>query len=721
MLLDLALRLGTLGATGDDLAAACAIGLLAEWKDTWLDDATVQDDAASGTHVAIPPVSIYLDGSSYGTLGTAITSVGDFEHDFVFRIDAIGSVEVLFGGADSTEGYFGVDASGNPFVYIGAALDTYTDFTLVADTTYTCKLKRVTTTTTLTVNGTSQAHTTLTSDFVVEFFGGYGTGTTSPFSGNQWNHVIKNASSVEVLNNYLASGASSTVSPGMVGPDITWTGLTVPGDWTIDDPRFGHTYNLTSYVIADGTGTYSIGSYLPASYTSEGTLYTGTAQQNLDVDGFAGVFDGSTYATVATTVASSGDFKYTFIGKLSSTPAGYTFIRKGDNSTTVTTNADGRLIAKLGGTSYTGTGLVQFGVDYVLTIQRVVDQLTMAFNSSTQTVTMHQNSVGFDTISRAAALQYIGSLSLVSVEHGGVLVNNWIPQSSNTSTGTTIYDTVGGNHATLTGATTPFFTAAIDESWLAQWGGAQVENILTDSERYDVQYVAIASQDTYTENVNVDANTDYIYEFDIAIESVAAPEVIREYIYVIPPVGSTVTYYVDGVEVAAGYMPVVGIYTFKALLSVSSTSGLTSFRAGAGCLTSLTATLTLNNTRLYINTESSYIQTTATAIPLSIVPGTTGTTDALGNTKGFVDYKDTNLPGAAVNATLPATPEMYEMASGLFTAGVPDATDLSAIVDGAENEIRKSDIAILGTHPAQTGLEVGGCRKQTNDFLQIVE
>lgn len=636
----------------------CETGLLAWSSGTWLDDSTVQDDAATGTHLAIPPISIYLDGGSYGTLATAITLIGDFDVSQKFRL-AAGSIAdiAILGGESAAEGILLYISSDSKILsVIDSANVKFSSLTIAADIDYTVRLQRVGSNLTATLNGVSQTVSCGTTNVVTRYIGKWGLGYETV--GNLWDLVIKDSTGTEVLNNYLASGASSTVTPGMVGPDITWTGLTVPDDWETDDPRFGHSWNLDSYVIADGTGTYAIGSYLPASYTTEGTLYTGSAQQNLDVAGYGGDWDGSAYAALATPLTVDSSSKIIITGKTDAVADTLMFLSEGaTNDNNLYINPASTISIKIDGNLYTTTGGIgAFGVEYVLTVTRSGTTTTIDFNGTSEALTTVATSMTLTQISQSSSLQYEGTIYSIEVYNSsGVLVNHWIPQSSNTTTQTTIYDVVGGNHATLTGATTPFFTAAIDESWLAQYGGREVENAFTWSEDITNIVWKGSGKDTNTLYTFASQYNSLYYNHSTSEDSVLytfsfyARRVSGNYDLVITYSGSE-----TGTNTALTITDTLTKYT-----------GTYLGRSGGGLVqigvqdrnASGHGQIEITNLQL-TQYGGSYVQTTTAAIPLSIIPGTTGTTDALGNTKGFTaPYSDS--PEGAFVWNAPLTAEVW--------------------------------------------------------------
>lgn len=131
-------------------------------------------------------------------------------------------------------------------------------------------------------------------------------------------------------------------------------------------------------------------------------------------------------------------------------------------------------------------------VPKVLTISRAGSVITASTNTGetgSASCELYDYLIGY--ISKYNAI--IGSINFIKIyDSTDTLIHHWIPQAKPDSTQTTIYDIVGGNHATLVGATTPFFTTPSEcATHLIENGYDDRENLVPYSEDFSVSEWAI--------------------------------------------------------------------------------------------------------------------------------------------------------------------------------------------------------------------------------------
>jgi hypothetical protein len=516
------------------------------------------------------------------------------------------------------------------------------------------------------------------------------------------------------------------IAPDVAGINGTLVGFSLPAD-RLSSATEGKSWNLDSFIIADGTGTFSAGAYLPASYTSEGTLYSGSAKQLLDVDAASvGAFDGSTYADAAVLTHSStaGAIEVRFSkGSGASTEVGFSLGSSGRCFLGV--SSSGKLSYGLGNdglgtvndpnTWSSGewiTGRLEWNGSTV-TLKR--DGAIVGSDTQSGSVVFNDTVIGANA-NKILSVAWSGGISWVKVYDGsGTLLNHFVVQASSTSTQTTIYD-IGpsANHATLTGATLPdFWQGTADESHLGQWGGSTG---LTDN-------VELVTNPTVMEDITIlGANIGDVDNDILQVTYIDNDDGYRLF-FSVAGIGNNLTVG-DRYRFTAEYKVNIG-----SSVTPQVYDGTTAYHGSTIVTSTEYVEVSVDFTALHASACQSNMQNTFGAgeivwiknpsiqrVETGIIPGKENSTlDAVGNTKTFDDYKDSNLPASCVNVTLPETLEMYEAAPGLFTAGVPDATDSSTISDGDEDDIRKSDVAMLVTDGAQTG----ACKDQTDGYLGV--
>lgn len=184
---------------------------------------------------------------------------------------------------------------------------------------------------------------------------------------------------------------------------------------------------------------------------------------DLSIYGLSGNWDGSTYVNVDAVVFSDN---FTVEAYVNLNAIDQELSRSGPSSDIIRYTGS-NWFCRCGGANIPFSSVT--GTEGVLTVSRTNTELTLSIGLESQTLTCTTDDWHFKL---ASVVRYLnGIVSYIKLyEANGELVNWWICQSSEATTQVTIYDVVGGNHATLQGATTPFFTQEIDGSYLLQYG-----------------------------------------------------------------------------------------------------------------------------------------------------------------------------------------------------------------------------------------------------------
>lgn len=478
-------------------------GLLAYYKSISTDTIGLStkliDRKATGTHEAIPAVSLkFSDVFQYTSLNTPITTVGDIDIKFstyglapsdVHRILAGGTYNV--DAIINAECYLDIDTNSSLLIIRlnknGSASNLYITFNISSINTSLSndwRIRRIDNSWYLYVNEV-QVDTTKNDSLLFGFIIGRISNTYNRVVGYMWDFYIEDSTGIK-LKNSLATGTGAT-AVSEVGPDITLNGFTLPDDWT-ESALFGHSWNgADGYMVADGNGTYDDGAILPASkYGSEsGTLYTGTARQNIAVKGYAGTFDGTAYAALTNPITLSGDFKIVFCGiTISNLSASRYFFGGISGDADIEFRAlitSGTLRSKIGAVETNFAVAVAAGIKYTISYIRNGENVTVivddGITQQTDTKTFISTGVQITRLfdrQPSPTSPFFGSCCAVELYNGaGVIVNKWITQSANNVNQITIYDVepTSPNNATLTGATLPFFTTETSNSYFATYGG----------------------------------------------------------------------------------------------------------------------------------------------------------------------------------------------------------------------------------------------------------
>jgi hypothetical protein len=244
----------------------------------------------------------------------------------------------------------------------------------------------------------------------------------------------------------------------------------------------------------EGTGTYLWGSHLHKTAASDEYVKTTSAliqgiqlanpiDTALDIlgntlqypkprlsakyTGYTGTWDGTAYALMDSTVTSVGDFTIEFVCNPTSFAAimcvvGYSTA----NAVRIITG--GEINLYIAATGYSSTITLTAGVDNYVKIERIDGNYDLTITNlstgitETETVTAVTTNFPLSEIgSRSVGVTQVftGTINYIKIYNASdTLIHHWVCEDSETSESTMIYDVVGSNHATLTSATTPFFT-----------------------------------------------------------------------------------------------------------------------------------------------------------------------------------------------------------------------------------------------------------------------
>lgn len=266
-------------------------------------------------------------------------------------------------------------------------------------------------------------------------------------------------------------------------PHGTLTSIT-EATWhtTHKDGTTGYNLNVDGYSVADSHATLADDALIPAvpgtsvDPFGDALDYNGPIRLSPTYTGYTGTWDGTAYGVLAETVTfnSSEDFSIE----------------------TVLTTVDGNTNSIIGGSigsweaaffinasNYINFDGVSVDPDTLfahpvstpvkIRISRVSNVLNLYVNDVLQTHTpSHSASVTINLLGRHLGTLHTGQLHYIKIYNAsGTLIHHWVCEASPTSEQEIIYDVVGGNHATLTSATTPFFTTASERAtYLLEYG-----------------------------------------------------------------------------------------------------------------------------------------------------------------------------------------------------------------------------------------------------------
>lgn len=296
----------------------------------------------------------------------------------------------------------------------------------------------------------------------------------STFIGEMWDLTVTDNSTGQcTFSNFLAQGDTSATCYSEVGPDVTLVGFTLPTDYE-ENLEFGHEWS--NYSVVGSGKVPQDPSNLGFDIFGDPLTNPGTPQKNISVQGYTGAWDGLTSGTFQNpTVDVSGDFKMVFTGvsTLDTSAVRSLLYAVVDALGGVRVEIGGALRVYIGGSNKTfGTLVLSVGTVYTLTLERISGVLTATLDDGITPVSelwlgAGNSDLNLTTLgSKGASLYWSGTITSLSIEQSGSLTNHWIVESSSTSLQDSIYDIIGGNHATLTGATLPFFITLFDGSKL---------------------------------------------------------------------------------------------------------------------------------------------------------------------------------------------------------------------------------------------------------------
>ncbi len=223
--------------------------------------------------------------------------------------------------------------------------------------------------------------------------------------------------------------------------------------------------------------------YIPASLDNpsqdiygNALTYSGRAAQPLDVFGYTVGWDGATSAELDSAVTLSGDFRSV---SLVNTSGGINRALWGGDSDTegwfriTSIGTPGMMID---GNSYIFSSLsIPDNTDILVDIKRVGTDLIATVGEESETINSVSTAniiVRYLGVKNINQSRFTGLLPRIKFYNASnVLTNHWVIESGSQLNQSTIYDVVGGNHATLSGHTTPAFDTLFQPSYLAQNGG----------------------------------------------------------------------------------------------------------------------------------------------------------------------------------------------------------------------------------------------------------
>ncbi len=231
--------------------------------------------------------------------------------------------------------------------------------------------------------------------------------------------------------------------------------------------------------------------YIPASLTTptqdiygNDLTYSGRAAQPLDVFGYTVGWDGATTTALDTAVPLSGNFTAEFYVDVTGTGNNCVLGQSASADNYIIFDVtNSRMLVKIGGDYTVFSNII--AKTGIFTVSRVDDNITVIGGGVTQTLGITTTTdVEFSSIGTSnSGSRLNGVLQYVKLYNASnTLTNHWVIESGSQLNQGIIYDVVGGNHATMVGHTTPAFDTLFQPSYLAQYGGVEVENLLKYSE-----------------------------------------------------------------------------------------------------------------------------------------------------------------------------------------------------------------------------------------------
>ncbi len=444
-------------------------------------ESTLKDSTATGAYLVESGHSLAFDGVMYGKLidrdtgaDSSLVVSGDFEISVRFNVTELASDERAIISTVARDTYIRL----SPFILVSINGTTYSFLTLVAtiNTPSDLVVTRAGTQLTATLNGVSETKTSVTTGLHVEQVGQRG--GLDIFVGNLHSLTISDSTGI-IFSNPLAQDNTTGFLESAVGPHVELVNPTYP---VIEKSNiFGHTWqDYSEYEVADDV--YSTAGHLivgkipkdPATGldVAGGALtHPGTPRRDKKVTGFTGDWDGLTTANMDSPITLVGDFRIL-------------------STLDISDSTDQVLLSKVNGDDiirYNGSfWRIRFNAVYyeftevtpttgVLGVTRSGSTCTLSIGGQTQTLTVPTTDFTLSIIS-LGGLCIEGPVPQIKIYNASdELIHHWICESASDSLQDTIYDVVGGNHASLVDATYPFFTVEKPGSALLDGGYTEGE------------------------------------------------------------------------------------------------------------------------------------------------------------------------------------------------------------------------------------------------------
>jgi len=437
-----------LGTLKRYLLSPCFTNMLGWYNGEIVDNKLKDITPGRGDHAATKAVSLKFSGAQYGALAEAVTLVGDFKISLECK-DLHTTQSQMLLSADTSD-YVRYN-TGYWVVKIAAVSYMFTNVTEQGSV----NIARVVDQLTVTTATQSQTLTVNTGNTRIKRVGDY-SGTHFTI-GNLWDIYAEDSTGVK-FHNYLAQKSDTGTVESVVGPAVSLTGFILPDDFT-ETSQYGHSWNKESYYSGASGKIPEDPDNLGYAVTGEALNRIGTARQDMAVTGYTGDWDGAAYGILDSQVTLSGDFKFEYLHPAITTGINHPVVGQSAFDGLISTNTSDRIEVNINGSWYSAPTLT-IAAGEIISVTRVGTTLTFSVGSVTEEVTgVTSADFIFSWIARASTQRLTDPLVYIKVyNQSDTLIHHWICQSSKTSNQDKIYDIIGGNHATLTGATLPFFT-----------------------------------------------------------------------------------------------------------------------------------------------------------------------------------------------------------------------------------------------------------------------
>ena len=303
------------------------------------------------------------------------------------------------------------------------------------------------------------------------------TGTTlsCTVGGSLFDFALSDGSTTWTYSGGEGSDGTTLYANEVGGPTGALVGFTLPTD-RVQSIEFGHEWSNYS-VIGDGSKIAEDQTDPGLDVLGNPLTNPGTPQKNMKVNGYTGTWDGATYGLLDETISPTGDFKILFKFNVTDLTVNRALIGGAviNDGIVRLASTTGRVDVWLGGAVLQFSSVTaSVDTETLLEIERVGLDVTATLTDASGELSQTITSDGINTLlftvvaARASGLSDLweGSLEHLKIEQLGILTNHLVVESDPTSLQDTIYDIVGSNHATLTGATLPFFTTEMEGSKL---------------------------------------------------------------------------------------------------------------------------------------------------------------------------------------------------------------------------------------------------------------